>query len=440
MRTVRIPGLSLIPRAMVGARLMTALAGLAFFVPGAAAAPAPSAAAQPPVLAVDSADACVDSEEVTFLALINDYRAASGLGPLSVSSSLSSAAAYHSIDMAANGYLDHSLLDGTSVEQNMANFGYTGSTYGENIAAGMGTASEALQTWQGSAGHNANMLNGSFGAIGIGRAYDAASPYGWYWTTIFSDESDGPGWLCGEAAPASKTVSLFQSVDGAVSAGDVNLRTGPGPTYNVVTTLPASTPMTVTGREQNAFLPVKVDGQFGWVAAEWVERGAIALEQTAAPSQPGTATAVDTVELLDGPFGTVLGSIPAVALVTLTGQAQDGFLGVTYEGQQGWANAAYLAVADVTGNAMLAQPAEPTTAATAGELAAAPAQPVQSTVGMEAMATMNVNLRAQPSATAPVLTIVPAGSSVVLTGSQANGYVNVRFNGQAGWMDSQYVQ
>ena len=94
---------------------------------------------------MSSADACADSEEVGFLALINDYRAASGLRPLSLSSSLSSAAAYHSVDMAANGYLAHTLLDGTTVEQNMANFGYEGGTHGENIAAGTETAAEMLE-------------------------------------------------------------------------------------------------------------------------------------------------------------------------------------------------------------------------------------------------------------------------------------------------------
>jgi uncharacterized protein YraI len=56
------------------------------------------------------------------------------------------------------------------------------------------------------------------------------------------------------------------------------------------------------------------------------------------------------------------------------------------------------------------------------------------------MTTNNVNLRAQPSADAPILSIVPAGSPVTLTGSQANGYVNVRAAGQAGWIDAQYLQ
>jgi uncharacterized protein YkwD/uncharacterized protein YraI len=417
------------------------VAGSSLFA-SAAAAPANPPISSAPALEVSSADGCADSEEVNFLALINEYRAASGLQPLSLSSSLSSAAAYHSVDMAENGYLAHTLLDGSTVEQNMANFGYEGGTHGENIAAGTQTAAEAMQIWQGSAEHNANMLNASFGAIGIGRAYDPNSQYGWYWTTIFGDVSDGPGWLCGQAPPPSKTLSLFQSVDGATSASDVNLRTGPGAEYDVVTTLPPNTAMTVTGGEINAFVPVKVDGMFGWVATDWVERGAVTLEQTAAPSQDGTATAIQAVELRDAPQdeAAALGTIPSVAVVTLTGEAQDGFLGVVYNGQQGWADAAYLEVADSSPGGKIVQAQAAEAPAQAESAALAPAPNPNSPVGAEAIATNNVNLRAQPSATAQILSVVPAGSPVTLTGSQANGYLNVRIAGQAGWIDSRYLQ
>ena len=423
-----------------GAGAVSVAAMLALLAPGASAAPAQPPAPATASYEILSADACADDQEIGFLGLINEYRASSGLGPLSISASLSSAAAYHSIDMAAAGYLDHTLIDGTSVQQNMANFGYPGGLYGENIAAGMETALEAMQTWQGSAEHNANMLNGSFGAIGIGRAYDPASPYGWYWTTIFGGESDGPGWLCGEAAPPSKSVSLFQSVDGATSASDVNLRSGPGADYAQVTTLAPNTPMTVTGREQNGYLPVKVDGKFGWVAAEWVQRGPISLEQPAAPTGAGagTATAVDAVELLSAPAAAsgVLANIPTVAVVTLTGEAQDGFLGVVFDGQQGWADAAYLEVADVSSGTALLQTAEQPVK----DLAAAAPVAVEAPVGAQAAAVADVNLRSQPSAGSPVLDVVPAGSLVSLTGSRANGYVNVRVNGQAGWIDEAYLQ
>jgi uncharacterized protein YkwD/uncharacterized protein YraI len=426
-------------------RLLTsaglALASVVLLLPGAAAAPAAPLSNSPQVFVVESADACLDDEEVGFLALINDYRAGAGLRPLSVSTSLSAAAAYHSADMAANSYLDHTRVDGKTVQQSMAEFGYSGGLFGENIAAGTATAPEAMETWQNSAGHNANMLNGAFGAVGIGRAYDSASPYGWYWTTIFGDESDGPGWLCGETAPPSKSLSLFQSVDGAVATSDVNLRTGPGPDYGVVTTLSPSTGMIVTGRALDGYLPVNIDGQYGWVAAEWVDEGAVSLPQTvtsAAPA-PGTATAIGDVELLGDPAaaGAALGTIPDVEVVTLTGEAQDGFLQVVYNGQEGWADAAYLDVAPVAPGASVLQPAD---AAAAESPAAAPASPASSVPGSLVSATSDVNLREQPNPSSTVLDIVPAGSQVSLTGSRANGYVNVRIDGRAGWIDERYLE
>lgn len=424
---------------------LAGLAAFALFAPGVSATVMePAVPASAAVEVLSSADACLDSEEIAFLGLINDHRAMSGLGPLSVSSSLSAASAYHSIDMAAKAYLDHTMIDGTSVQQNMQNFGYQGGAYGENIAAGTDTAAEAMNIWRNSGEHNANMLNGSFGAIGIGRAYDDASPHGWYWTTIFGDVSDGPGWVCGEAPPPSKTVSLFQSVDSGTSASDVNLRTGPGETFQVVSTLPANTPMTITGGELLGYLPVKVDGQFGWIGAEWMSRGPVELQQTASTTvssgAPGTATALQPTELLAGPAeeSGMIASIPAVAELALTGQAQDGFLEVSMNGQTGWADAAYLQVADSTGSTQLLQAAD---ASDAPQPAVNTAEaPVDATVGEEALTTTNVNLRSQPSATAMVLDVVPAGAEVLLTGSRANGYVNVRVDGEAGWIDEAYLQ
>jgi len=393
-------------------------------------------------LQVASADACLDSEEVKFLGLINDHRQSSGLGPLEVSASLSAAAAYHSVDMAANGYLSHTMLDGTSVSQNMTNFGYQGGAFGENIAAGMDTAAVAMQTWQNSYDHNANMLNGQFGAIGIGRAYDASSPHGWYWTTIFGDVADEPGWLCGDAPPPGQSVSLYQESNTATATSDLNLRSGPGEAYDLVDTLPANTPLFITGEAQESYVPVRVDEKFGWVASEWIERDSVTLAQQVSTSQPGTATTMEPLMIHTSPdqISPIVETIPSASSVTLTGEAQDGFLGVTFDGATGWADASFLQVADVnTGDAgfqELAQPAASTsTPATAAAPAPAPLEP-----GTSAMTISNVNLRSQPSPDAIVLDVVPSGSPVSITGSQANGFVNVRIDGQAGWIDAQFLQ
>jgi uncharacterized protein YkwD len=129
-----------------------------------------------------------DSEERAFLDLINDYRNQKGVGALSLQDQLGAASEFHSQDMAQKNYFNHRLSNGDSPEQNMERFGYTNWTHtGENIAAGTNydTAREVMKAWQDSPEHNKNMLNGAFKEIGIGRAFDANSKYGWYWTTDF---------------------------------------------------------------------------------------------------------------------------------------------------------------------------------------------------------------------------------------------------------------
>jgi uncharacterized protein YraI len=135
----------------------------------------------------------------------------------------------------------------------------------------------------------------------------------------------------------------------------------------------------------------------------------------------------------------MIGSVPAVAELSLTGRAQDGYLEVSMNGQTGWADAAYLQVADSSGNTQLLQTADPGMAPQPATANTAQA-PVAATQGEQLLTTTNVNLRAQPSPSAMVLDVVPAGAEVLLTGSRANGYVNVRVAGQAGWIDEAYLQ
>ncbi len=138
-----------------------------------------------------STGACADAEERAFLGLINDYRAANGLPRLQLSASLSGAADYHSVDMANKNYFSHTLANGVTWLQNIANFGYTYNTYqGENIAAGNQSASATFDQWRNSPSHNATMLNPNFTAIGIGRAYNGNATYDWYWTTTFGGYVD----------------------------------------------------------------------------------------------------------------------------------------------------------------------------------------------------------------------------------------------------------
>jgi uncharacterized protein YkwD len=158
-----------------------------------------------------AAPACGDAEEVAFLGLINAYRAQNGLEPLAMSPTLTTAARDHSQDMGTQNYFDHTGLNGSTFSQRIAAAGYPGGTLAENIFAGDQTAQGAFESWRNSPGHNANMLNPAYKAIGIGRANVPGSDWGWYWTTTFGDQVDG---ACGGAAAAAQPAANGATTNG----------------------------------------------------------------------------------------------------------------------------------------------------------------------------------------------------------------------------------
>src|SRR5262245_42643142 len=120
-------------------RLLFLLFAGALLAPGAL-----SVAAAPghrPVVAIADAISASqyapDSAECAMLKLINNYRKQKGKGALTLSRTLGAAAEHHSRDMAAHNYFSHTLYNGTSWSQNIANHGYpTNTNRAENIAAG----------------------------------------------------------------------------------------------------------------------------------------------------------------------------------------------------------------------------------------------------------------------------------------------------------------
>ena len=373
-------------------------------MPGSALAAPPT---QQELAALPSAaqDYCVEPEELAFLAAINSYRTQNGLQPLQISQTLGAAAAKHSDNMAATSYFDHTMSDGTTVEQNIRAHGYTGQTYGENIVAGTESADFAFSTFQGSAPHNQNMLQASYQSIGIARSYNAASEQGWYWTTIFGGPLDVPADVCGE--PPGDTAFAD-----AAAAATLNLRSGPGRDFAVVTEVPDGAPLDVTGTEEAGYVPVAYSGFTGWVAADYVRESGAAASDVAgtAPITGNGARALAAVNLRSGPGLTheVLSEVPAGADLTVNGVVEAGFLPVSYNGQAGWVATEFV------------------------DQETAPAPTAATT-------TQPLNLRAGPSATDPILLVIPAAAEVSLTGAVEGGYLGVTFGTTQGWADAAYL-
>jgi hypothetical protein len=139
------------------------------------------------------------SDETDVLALVNQHRAANGLGPVCLDSLLNEAAQGHSQDMLTNNYFDHTGLNGSQPWDRIQATGYDGTYFSENIAFGYTSAAEVFEGWRTSPGHNANMLSTAATEMGIARVGD-------YWTQVFSNGEPCEGAVGGGKDPEPNPV------------------------------------------------------------------------------------------------------------------------------------------------------------------------------------------------------------------------------------------
>jgi uncharacterized protein YkwD len=100
------------------------------------------------------------------LQAVNATRAAHGLRPLKVDTTLVRAARAHSLEMVRGNYFSHGDFHGRMVA-----FHVTGPTAGENLAWGNGSyaqPSSIIAEWLASPAHRANLLRAGWTRIGIG--------------------------------------------------------------------------------------------------------------------------------------------------------------------------------------------------------------------------------------------------------------------------------
>ena len=131
------------------------------------------------------------------LALVNQRRAAAGLGSVIECSALNQSAQAHSQDMYARGFFSHTNPDGNAPTDRIRLTGYLNSTTswstGENIAKGYVDVASVMAGWMNSPGHRANILNSSFTHLGVGvvKTRPNSSFDGFIWTQNF-----GSGGTC----------------------------------------------------------------------------------------------------------------------------------------------------------------------------------------------------------------------------------------------------
>jgi uncharacterized protein YgiM (DUF1202 family) len=203
-------------------------------------------------------------------------------------------------------------------------------------------------------------------------------------------------------------IAAFASIRGAearscdpcptVASDNLNLRSGPGKNYGVIWIIPKGTEVIASNSQTNGYSEVTVNGREGWAYRQY-------LVSPDAPAVSGTMVTVDYLNFRRGP-GTaeeVIKVLPPLASVEITGQVVNGYRYVYSDGMPGWVFNAYLG----SGSTM-----KTTTA---------------------------LNLRSKASTSSTIKQVLPAGTKVQLTGSEANGFVSVKVNGATGWVYKSYL-
>jgi uncharacterized protein YkwD len=105
--------------------------------------------------------------EAEMLQLLNQERAAHGVGPLVADEELLGVARMHSEDMFSRGYFSHNTPEGNDPFDRIREAGLRFMIAGENLALAQ-TVNLAHNGLMNSPGHRANILRGNFGRVGIG--------------------------------------------------------------------------------------------------------------------------------------------------------------------------------------------------------------------------------------------------------------------------------
>ena len=105
--------------------------------------------------------------EAEMLELVNEERTKRGLPPVKADPEMTKVARAHSVDMFARGYFSHYTPEKKDPFDRMKQAGVKFLTAGENLALGR-TLRICHEGLMNSPGHKANILNPSFGRLGIG--------------------------------------------------------------------------------------------------------------------------------------------------------------------------------------------------------------------------------------------------------------------------------
>ncbi len=199
----------------------------------------------------------------------------------------------------------------------------------------------------------------------------------------------------------------------------LNVRSGPATSYSVVGLVVRGGSVAATGATRSGFTEIIYAGKARWVSSDYLVSTA-----PGSPTTPGTpkviGTRFATTALMIRSTSTSafknLGDVPTGTKLSITGIVQNGRAQIIYQGAVRWVTAQYLAAS-----------------------VSAPAAPSLPTITGSRYATADLLIRTTADEHYTVITTVPKGSILQITGIIQNGRMQVIYQGAARWVTAQYL-
>lgn len=223
-----------------------------------------------------------------------------------------------------------------------------------------------------------------------------------------------------DSASVPAPAPVVQTAGTGVTTANLNMRSGPGTGYSIITTIPKGAAVSVAS-VSGGWAKVTYGTRTGYVSVSYLSMtsAAPAPAPTPAPESPSGDVRKTTANLnmRSGP-GTgysVLMTIPNGSSVNVS-SVSGGWAKVTYGGKTGYVSTAYLT--------------QPVTS-TPAPAPVTPSEDIRTTL-------YNLNMRSGPGTGYSIITTIPKGSGVSVS-SVSGGWAKVTYGGRTGYVSTAYL-
>lgn len=245
------------------------------------------------------------------------------------------------------------------------------------------------------------------------------------WLHVSLNSTGKKGWV---ASWLVKKLSSENGVSsstkkGIVTANQLRVRSGPGTSYQVVTSLNQGATVTIN-KAESSWYQIKTASVTGWVSAEFIQEiKSTNTEQSSSSQQSGTITANNlNVRSTASTSGKILGKLQKGSTVTIL--SIEGFwVKIQYGGQAAWVSKEFVEISSAT-----TQPSVPTTTNSESS---------SGVVGTITATTLNV--RSSSNLNGKIVGTVTKGQAFDIL-AEENNWAKIELkNGKQGWVASWYL-